>query len=150
MKVAFTRLTMIFALLIPLLTPSTGTAAPYKASLSDADKQLIQDARLAVKQQAARGIDALRAELEAGKISKQEYKSQVREIQSNQNQLLNSLSSKANQKELAGLLSELKAHPESADGILSAARRSNNHGNHYNWLVSWIHWLRDYISNSTI
>lgn len=151
MKVAFTRLTMIFALLIPLLMPPTGTAAPYKASLSNSDKQLIQDARQAVKDQAASRIEALRADLEAGKISKREYKSQVREVQSNQNQLLNSLSSKANQKELAGLLGDLKAHPESAEDILST-RGSGNHGNgwNYKWLVSWTTWLREYISAGRI
>jgi hypothetical protein len=146
MKVAFTRLTMIFALLIPLLMPSTGSAMSSKTSLSGADKQLIQDARRAVKDQAAGRIEALRADLEAGKISKREYKSQVREIQSGQNQLLNSLSSKANQRELAGLLGELKAHPESAGDILSA----QGNGWNYKWLVSWTTWLREYISAGRI
>ncbi|QXP90546.1 hypothetical protein [Methylococcus capsulatus] len=151
MKVAFTRLTTIFALSIPLLMPSTGAAAPYKASLSDADRQLIQDVRQSVKDQVASRIEALRAELDAGKISKREYKSRVWEIQSTQNQLLNSLSSKANQRELAGLLGELKAHPESAGDVLSA-QGSNNHGNgwNYKWLASWISWLREYISNCRI
>ncbi|QXP94890.1 hypothetical protein [Methylococcus capsulatus] len=151
MKVAFTRLTTIFALSIPLLMPSTGAAAPYKASLSDADRQLIQDVRQSVKDQVASRIEALRAELDAGKISKREYKSRVWEIQSTQNQLLNSLSSKANQRELAGLLGDLKAHPESAEDILSA-RGSNNHGNgwNYKWFASWISWLREYISNCRI
>jgi hypothetical protein len=146
MNFAFTRLTMIFALLIPLLMPSTGAAAPSNASLSDADRQLIQDARQTVKEQAARSIEAARADLEAGKISKREYKSQVREIQSNQNQLLNSLSSQANQKQLAGLLGELKAHPESADEILE----NRGNGWNYKWLVSWVNWLRDYVSNGRI
>ncbi|QXP83608.1 hypothetical protein [Methylococcus sp. Mc7] len=151
MKVAFTRLTMIFSLLIPLLMPSMGAAAPSNASLSDADKQLVQDARQAVREQTASRIQALWADFRAGKISKREYKSQVREIQSNQNGLLSSLSSRANQRELTGLLGELRAHPESAEDIL-ATRGSGNHGNgwNYKWLVSWTTWLREYISAGRI
>ncbi|WP_232470559.1 hypothetical protein [Methylococcus sp. BF19-07] len=133
-------------MLIPLLMPSMGSAAPSKASLSDADKQLIRNARQAVKDQAASRIQALRAAWMAGTISKGEYKTQVREVQANQNGLLSSLSSSANQKELVAVLDGFSGtQAESlSDGF------SSRNGWNYKWLVSWISWLREYASNGRI
>ncbi|QJD30653.1 hypothetical protein [Methylococcus geothermalis] len=113
MKVAFTRLTMIFALALPLTLAAVAPAAA-NTSLSDADKQLIRDTRQAVGDQTKADLAALKADLLAGRITKEQYKAQAKEIQAEQNSLLSKLDNRAKAADVARILKEIRDNPEGA------------------------------------
>lgn len=108
------RLSVILALVVPLLMPSVSSAG---GRMSSADKQLIQEVRRSVNTQTQKDLSALKEALKSGKISKQEYKAQAKQIQASQNSLLATLNKQSNQPAIASALGKIKADPGSASQV---------------------------------